>query len=212
MKKRNSISEQFAVRILTMLESPAYRALSLSAHRVLSRVEVELAHHGGNDNGKLPVTYDDFVQYGVHRHAVAPAIREACALGFLEVTEVGQAGNADFRKPNKFRLTYAYARGAKPTHDWRHIETIEQAVAVARAARKGGAKKQKTSAGKRQVSVPDSITENPIPQCRIPSLQVIVRNPSLLSISRGGGRSPDSSDERVDPSDLSNLKRSGGSL
>jgi len=100
-----------------MLEAPAYRALSLSAHRVLARIEIELGHHGGKDNGKLPVTYNDFVDYGVERHAIGPAIRECVALGFLVVTEQGYAGNADFRSPNKFRLTYLYD-GATPTNEW----------------------------------------------------------------------------------------------
>jgi hypothetical protein len=59
-----------------MMESPAYRVLSLSARRVLDRIMIELAHHGGNDNGKLPVTYEHFEEYGIHRHAIAPAIRE----------------------------------------------------------------------------------------------------------------------------------------
>jgi len=48
-----------------MLESPAYRVLSRAAHLVISRIEVELGHHGGNDNGKLPVTVNQFVEYGV---------------------------------------------------------------------------------------------------------------------------------------------------
>jgi hypothetical protein len=135
-RKRNSISEQFTVRTIRMLESPAYRALSLSAHRILSRIEVELGHHGGNDNGKLPVTYNDFVSYGVHRHAISAAIREAVALGFLEVTEIGHAGNAEFRSPNKFRLTYAHCIGVKPTHDWQRVQTDEQAIALAQAARR----------------------------------------------------------------------------
>jgi hypothetical protein len=71
--RRNRLSEQFAPRPIRMLESPAYRALSLGAHRALARIEVELAHHGGNDNRKLPVTFDHFVEYGIHRHAIAPA-------------------------------------------------------------------------------------------------------------------------------------------
>ena len=62
--------------MIEMLESPAYRALSLSAHRVMARIEIELAHHGGNDNGHLPVTKQNFVDYGVHHDGVAPAIRE----------------------------------------------------------------------------------------------------------------------------------------
>jgi hypothetical protein len=30
---------------------------------VLSRIELELCYHGGNDNGQLPVTFEDFVEY-----------------------------------------------------------------------------------------------------------------------------------------------------
>jgi hypothetical protein len=74
-----------------MLESPAYRVLSLAAHRVLSRIEIEFLHHGGKDNGKLPVTYEQFVEYGMDRASIALAIRETEALGFIEVTERGCA-------------------------------------------------------------------------------------------------------------------------
>jgi hypothetical protein len=135
-RKRTTIGEQFVVRTIRMLESPAYRALSLSAHRVLSRIEVELGHHGGTDNGNLPVTYGDFERYGVDRHSISAAIREAVALGFLEVTEPGRAGNAEFRSPNKFRLTFAYSSGVTPTHEWQRIGTAEEAMACAKAARR----------------------------------------------------------------------------
>jgi hypothetical protein len=121
-----------------MLESPAYRQLSLSAHRVLDRIEIELGHHGGNDNGRLPVTYEDFVKYGIDRHAVAPAIRELVALGFIEVTEQGYAGIAGHRSPNRFRLTSQPVQGqyGYGTNDWRKIKTDEDAAEKARTARK----------------------------------------------------------------------------
>jgi hypothetical protein len=79
--RRNRIGGQFAPRTIEMIRSPAWRVLGLSARRVIDRIEIELADHGGTDNGKLPVTYDDFVRYGIHRHAIAPGIREAEALG-----------------------------------------------------------------------------------------------------------------------------------
>jgi hypothetical protein len=41
-RKRGSIDGAFAWRLVEMLESPAYRALSLSAHRVMARLEIEL--------------------------------------------------------------------------------------------------------------------------------------------------------------------------
>ena len=138
MKRRNSINGQFATRRIEMLESPAYRVLSRSAHMVLARIEIELAHHGGNDNGRLPVTSENFVEYGMHRTSVAPAIREAEALGFIRITERGHGGNAEYRSPNRFYLTYAHTRDSKkspPTDEWRHIETLEEANQIARTAR-----------------------------------------------------------------------------
>jgi hypothetical protein len=140
--RRTSIGGQFAPHTIDMLRSPAWRALSLSARRVLDRVEIELADHGGVDNGKLPVTYDDFGRYGIHRHAIGPAIREAVALGFLEITEAGRAGNADYRKPNLFRLTYRNTK-IGPTDEWQKI-TEEAADLIARAARSASAPKTKS--------------------------------------------------------------------
>lgn len=134
-RRRNRISEQFVARVVTMLEAPAYRVLSLSARRVLDRIDIELAHHAGHDNGKLPVTYGDFQRYGIDRHAIGPALREIEALGFVQITERGRAGNAEYRSPNKFRLTYRSTEQPK-TDDWRKIKTIEDANALAAAARK----------------------------------------------------------------------------
>jgi hypothetical protein len=111
--------------------------LSVSAHRVISRIEIELAHHGGNDNGNLPVTKQDFIDYGIHHDGVAPAIREAEALGFIRMKR-GRGGNADFRQPNKFLLTFAQGRDSRanpPTHDWRKIKTMQESESIARAAR-----------------------------------------------------------------------------
>ena len=98
-----------------MLELPAYRVLSLAAHRMLDRLDVELGHHGGTENGNLIVTYRQFEAYGIHKDSVGPAQRELEALGFIEITERGCAGNAGFGKPNEFRLTFHPAEGAPST-------------------------------------------------------------------------------------------------
>jgi hypothetical protein len=134
--KRTAIGGAFAALLVEMLESPAWRVLSLSGRRVLDRVGIELAHHGGADNGRLPVTFEQFIEYGMDRHTIGPAIRECEALGFLEVTEQGRAGNAEFRRPNKFRLTYQPSKSHERTHEWRKIETIEAAQLLARASRR----------------------------------------------------------------------------
>ena len=120
-----------------MLESPAFRALSLSGHRVLARLEIELGHHGGADNGKLPVTYGDFQRYGIERKSIPPALREVQALGFARITEHGRPSKSDFgRHPNHFELTYIHGRhGEEPTHEWRHHKTLDQALKVALQAR-----------------------------------------------------------------------------
>jgi hypothetical protein len=135
-KRSNSIPGQFSAQLIEMLESPAWRALSLSAHRVIDRIAIELGHHGGTDNGRLPVTYDQFVEYGIDRHAIAPAIREAEALGFIEVTAHGRANAGEFRSPNLFRLTYAYCKDTPPTDEWRRIATADEAGLVAWNARR----------------------------------------------------------------------------
>ena len=136
-RRSTSYSGQFAGHLVEMLESPAWRVLSLSARKVLDRVEIELAHHGGKDNGRLPVTYDDFVKYGIHRHSIRPAINELMALGFLEITRKGRAGNAEFRLPHLFRLTYRPSKGVlrDGSHEWRLIKSDGEAEQVAKAAR-----------------------------------------------------------------------------
>src|SRR6266404_5170448 len=164
--KQTQFSGQFIGRLVEMLESYAYRVLSLSARRVLDRIEIELARHGGNDNGNLTVTYSDFEEYGIDRHSIRPAIQEAMALGFIEITQCGTAGNREFRSPNKFRLTYRPAKGIQGdgSHEWRLFDSIEDAMNTTRLARtgrfdrahkppnRGEPQKQKTSVGKRHVS------------------------------------------------------------
>src|SRR5262249_15630621 len=138
IKRRNKISGQFAPRLIEMLESPAWRVLSLSARKVINRIEIELAYKGGNESGRVRVTKRDFMDYGVSDRLVAPAIREAEALGFIRVTERGRGGNSEYRQPNLFFLTFAHCRTGRaepPTHDWRKIKTIGEAEAIAAAAR-----------------------------------------------------------------------------
>lgn len=185
-KRFSKIDGQFAARLIDMLRSPAWCVLSLSAHRVLDRIEIELADHGGNGNGKLPVTFDDFVRYGIDRHAIAPAIRECVALGFLEVTEIGRAGNAEFRKPNLFRLTYKHTHYAEPTHEWKKV-AAQDAASIARDARRAPrSPKQNSGGGKRQKPVGTTLTENANSIVANPPLRGIVVKPPLLSISQEG--------------------------
>jgi hypothetical protein len=140
--RRNKIAGQWTWWTIEAMESPAYRVVSLSARRVVDRIRIELARHGGKDNGKLPVTFRDFHDYGIHWDAIGPAIREASALGFVRMTQYGIASNAEFRTPSMFALTHLPTDDDQTaaTNDWQRIKTIEEAEAIAAAARKAPAR------------------------------------------------------------------------
>jgi hypothetical protein len=185
---KRHIADPFNWRLVEMQKSAAYRVLSLSARKILDRLEIELARHGfkPEENGRLPCTYGHFVEYGVERKAIAPAIRELVALGFVEVTRKGSAGNADHRQATLFLLTYRPSGSDVVTkNSWRRIKSIEEAEAVAKAARerqgdarsrdfgrRGGlasqAKKQNASSGNRT----DVSGENPpMPSSEKPTVE-----------------------------------------
>jgi hypothetical protein len=141
-KRKNWIARQFAALPIAMLESPAMRVLTLAERRALDRIEIEHAHHGGADNGKLPITYVDFERFGLHTNAVAPSLRALVALGFVEITRKGYGGAAGMRAPSWYRLTYRAAwnatlRDGDGTHEYLRIKTAEEAKAIARRARSG---------------------------------------------------------------------------
>src|SRR5580692_2519204 len=93
-RRKNAITGQWVAITRAMLESAARRALSLAARRVLERIEVEHLAHGGCENGKLPVTFKNFEDWGIRPDSIASAIREVVALGFVEVTRRGYGGTA----------------------------------------------------------------------------------------------------------------------
>jgi hypothetical protein len=130
--------EAYIKRKFSMLESPAYMVLSLSARRVMDRLEIELGRHKGKpeENGNLVCTFEDFAKYGLHRHAIAPAIRELVALGFIRITRAGSAGNESFRRPALYLITYQFSGSNTILEDgWKRIQTIEEAEATAERAR-----------------------------------------------------------------------------
>ena len=182
--RRNQIPTQFAWQSIEMLESPAYRALSLSGHRIWARIQIEHAHHGGKENGKLPVTYRDFNEFGVCWDAIGPGIREVEALGFIRVTEEGRAGNGEWRKPNKFALTHLpTVDNPKATEDWKRIKTVKEAMTIAAAARKTLKKKQNASRIKHHSSDRIKRSESPNYQSDKPD-HCPLRETGSLSISR----------------------------
>jgi hypothetical protein len=162
------------------------------------------------------VTYEDFIEYGVHRHSIAPAIREAVALGFIEVTKRGRGGNAESRVPSLYRLTFAHDRNSRqspPTHEWRRIRTFDEAAMAAQCARSASSPQSVADGVRRNrnrcrkpapVPPPETGTENrnfPPPESGTTGS---VQKPALLSISRVGERSePTEASLQPDPNSVS---------
>jgi hypothetical protein len=118
-----------------MKRLPAFKVASVTVHRIMAFLESDLASHGGDNNGELKATHKQLTAFGIHHNAIGPGIREGEALGFWKITQPGIAGNADFRRPTLFRLTYVLFNKVKPTDDWRNIATVEEAETIAREAR-----------------------------------------------------------------------------
>lgn len=114
-----------------MLESEAFIALSPSALRVLMRLWIEHMADGGQENGRLPCTYDDFQRYGVRRSSIKRAIMLVVALGFADIEIEGRAGHGVGRAPTTFRLTWLPVRdGSRATNRWKAVKSREQAEAI----------------------------------------------------------------------------------
>jgi hypothetical protein len=132
--RHNKIAGQFIAHKIEMISSPAWAAFSFPARRVLDRLEIEHAGHGGRENGSLICTYDDFKAFGIRRSSVSQAMRELVVLGFVEVTQQGRMAAADFYAPSRYRLTYLNTKEG-PTDDWRKIASAEDAAAKLEGAK-----------------------------------------------------------------------------
>jgi hypothetical protein len=150
-----TLPEHFTGRGVELLESPALRVLSRAAHLALLRIELELRHNGGFNNGKLIVTTEQFIEYGISENSVAPALRELEALGLIRITQRGRGGNAEYRRPHHFRLNYLCgeqeAQEAPLDHLWKRVQTLEEAALIAQAAR-NAKDPHKVADGRRQSS------------------------------------------------------------
>jgi hypothetical protein len=136
-QRRRRIAEQFSPRTVAMQKSAPYRVLNNSERMMLDRIEIELANHGGKDNGRLPVTSKDFEEYGIRRALIAPSRRALVALGFIVFSPGQVAATAAKRRPSMFGLTYRHIGEAKePTHNWRKIgDDVDDAIRLANDAR-----------------------------------------------------------------------------
>jgi hypothetical protein len=126
---RPPVGEPFVWFTKQMLESPAYRVLSGGAEKVIARIAIEHMGHGGGLNGALPVTHNNFANYGIRRASILAFLSEAVVLGFVDRTQQGQRRYGDFEgAPALYRLTWLPTHDGKPaSNDWELFESIEDA-------------------------------------------------------------------------------------
>ena len=88
-----------------------YRALGISAHRVLSYLRREHLQHGGKENGKLAAPYRALEDWGVTANDVRGGLEELYVTGFVQLTFRGPrvASGVD---PSRYALTWL------PTEMW----------------------------------------------------------------------------------------------
>jgi hypothetical protein len=151
VQRYNQISGRLAAQPITLLKSAAFRVLNNAERKMFTRIEIEYSDHGGRDNGKLPVTFDQFEEYGIRRQLVAPSRRALVALGIITFEQGHAAEAAGERRPNLFGLTHRPVGEAEPANDWRRVsDDIAEAERVATAARNtlddGGSRRRRIGA------------------------------------------------------------------
>ena len=131
--------EPFVWLTRDMLASPAMRAMSLTARRLLDFLLLEDMSHAGSENGNLMATQNQLTAFGLTRRLIAGAIRELVFLGLVRVDH-GRLTRGGVTTPNLFRLTfYADAEGHPATNEWKG--TTNEAIAVWKADRKRAARR-----------------------------------------------------------------------
>jgi len=124
-RNRNGQTDPWVMHRMAMLESAAWRSLTLAARLVLDRLEIEHMRHYGKRNGNLIVTYDQFLAHTgrKRRHLVAAAIKQLEQLGFLEIVERGKWNAGKDRRASRYRLTYLPTADKPATDEWRSSVT-----------------------------------------------------------------------------------------
>ncbi len=144
-----------------MFVSPAWQ--ELIRHRgallVVLRVVLEHMEHAGENNGRLIVTYEDFVDYcGIGERHIPENIDIAEALGFL-IVHRGRKSKKDRRHPNRYGLTFYHLYEEFGANDWNRIKTTAQAQAIVervKARRAAEAAKRKAEREAAPSLVPDA--------------------------------------------------------
>jgi hypothetical protein len=103
-----------------LLESSAWRGLSINARRLLDFLMIEHLAHAGKENGFLVAPRRQLEAAGIGARHISPAIDEAIEVGLLDCKRgVG-------RRPSTYALTWLPMRaGSEPSNRWRAVVTAE---------------------------------------------------------------------------------------
>lgn len=115
---------------LHLLQSPAYRALTIPARGCLDFLMIEHLTHGGAENGNLMAPYRQLAASGVRKDSISEALHMLEAFGVIERTQYGgrQGGRAN---ASRYGLGWLPLRGEPvPRERYRKI-TVEQVAAHA---------------------------------------------------------------------------------
>lgn len=96
-----------------IMESAAWRPLSINARRVIDRLLLENFRHMGVDNGKLRVSVRQFTECGVAMRMAKGAIAELVDAGLIAVTKGVARGS--LAAPNLYRITFHGTLDGGPT-------------------------------------------------------------------------------------------------
>jgi hypothetical protein len=83
-------------RLISLMQSPAYRVLTKTGHLALSRIEIEWA------NGRHHVSHAMFRKYGLPRDGISHALAEIEGLGLVAIQRHAAKSNS-FGKCDKWR-------------------------------------------------------------------------------------------------------------
>ncbi|MBG0797171.1 hypothetical protein IYX23_05650 [Methylocystis sp. L43] len=163
-----------------VMESPAWRSLSINARRIMDRLLLENFRHMGVENGKLRVSVRQFEECGVAMRLAKSAIAELVDGGLVAVMPGAASGS--LAPPNLYRITFHGTLDDDPT--WA-AESQQETIAMSNEKFFSHPPKVK------RAHPPIVKREKPIhtPQSLSGAAKITPPNREASIISSGGGRS-----------------------